>query len=228
MVRLYRDMKLKAYFANVPLDEDEEFDKKIYIPSEWDPKHWMVPVEVTYRFHKLRRELEALFQKRRGTSNLLPIQRKSLHALRQQHSTIVVDCDKNLGPCLIDRETYITRTLAHLQDRHTYLPLTHIQVQQEVSRVQNNIKDWMKEHDRWLTRAEKKYLRHEPTTNLPIFYMTIKIHKTPWSLRPITACRNTLLHKLGVFVDRYLQRYAQAFPSYFKNSRELKDKLGTL
>ena len=141
MVRLYRDMKLKAYFANIPLDEDEEFDKKIYIPSEWDPKHWMVPVEVTYRFHKLRRELEALFLKRRGTSNLLPIQRKSLHALRQQHSTIVVDCDKNLGPCLIDRETYITRTLAHLQDRHTYLPLTQIQVRQEVSRVQNNIKD---------------------------------------------------------------------------------------
>ena len=43
--------------------------------------------------------------------------------------------------------------------------------------------------------------------------------------RPIVACPGSLLHGLGVWVDRKLQEVAQKTVSYFKNTLELKKRL---
>ena len=55
--------------------------------------------------------------------------------------------------------------------------------------------------------------------------MTVKIHKTPWALQPITACRNTCMFALGVVLESLLQQVATTFPSYFNNSKNLKTDL---
>ena len=43
--------------------------------------------------------------------------------------------------------------------------------------------------------------------------------------RPIVSCPGSLLHGLGVWVDRKLQEVAQRIVSYFKNTLELKKEL---
>ena len=43
--------------------------------------------------------------------------------------------------------------------------------------------------------------------------------------RPIVSCPGSLLHRLGVWVDRKLQEVAQNTISYFKNTLELKKQL---
>ena len=43
--------------------------------------------------------------------------------------------------------------------------------------------------------------------------------------RPIVSCPGSLLHGLGVWVDRKLQEVAQRTVSYFKNTLELKKEL---
>ena len=64
------------------------------------------------------------------------------------------------------------------------------------------------------------------------FYLTLKAHKLkPGEMvdnlksRPIVSCPASLLHGLGVWVDRKLQEVAQNTISYFKNSLELKEQL---
>ena len=57
-----------------------------------------------------------MFQKRRGVNNLLPIQLCALQETRNNHDIIVLGCNKNLGPAVIERSTYIQRVLEHLQD----------------------------------------------------------------------------------------------------------------
>ena len=59
----------------------------------------------------------------------------------------------------------------------------------------------------------------------PTFYLTIKIHKSPWKTRPIVSCSGSLLYALGVWVDRKLQIVAQSQHSYISSSRQLKDLL---
>ena len=64
------------------------------------------------------------------------------------------------------------------------------------------------------------------------FYLTLKAHKLKpgqtvddLKSRPIVSCPGSLLHGLGVWVDRKLQEVAQRIVSYFKNTLELKKEL---
>ena len=64
------------------------------------------------------------------------------------------------------------------------------------------------------------------------FYLTLKAHKLKLGQtvdhlksRSIVSCSGSILHGLGVWVDRKLQQLAQKTVSYFKNTLELKKQL---
>ena len=64
------------------------------------------------------------------------------------------------------------------------------------------------------------------------FYLTLKAHKlkpgqnvTHLKSRPIIACPGSLLHPLGIWIDRKLQTLAKQQVSYFRNSYELRQEL---
>ena len=82
---------------------------------------------------------------------------------------------------------------------------------------------------------ERAFLRKKLKSNLSPytrFYLTLKAHKLKpgqtvdhLKSRPIVSCPGSLLHGLGVWVDRKLQEVAQKTVSYFKNTLELKKQL---
>ena len=64
------------------------------------------------------------------------------------------------------------------------------------------------------------------------FYLTLKAHKLKpgqnvdnLKSRPIVSCPGSLLHGLGMWVNRKLQEIAQKTIFYFKNTLELKQQL---
>ena len=64
-------------------------------------------------------------EKRQQSTNLLPFQRRALSTLAQQTDVLVVNCDKNLGPAIIDTSTYINRAFSnHLLCTDTYKEMT--------------------------------------------------------------------------------------------------------
>jgi hypothetical protein len=60
------------------------------------------------------------------------------------------------------------------------------------------------------------------------FYLTIKIHKTPISMRLVCSNLASLPHSLGQWVDLVLQLVVTSQPTYFKDSFALKHELNTL
>ena len=82
---------------------------------------------------------------------------------------------------------------------------------------------------------ERAFLRKELKSNqspYARFYLTLRAHKLKpgetvdqLKSRPIVSCPGSLLHGLGVWVDRKLQEVAQNTISYFKNTLELKKQL---
>ena len=83
----------------------------------------------------------------------------------------------------------------------------------------NHILGWLKTHNKKLTTMERAILRKElKSSQSPYtrFYLTLKAHKLKpgqtvdqLKNRPIVSCPGSLLHVLGVWVDRKLQEVAQ-------------------
>ena len=156
--------------------------------------------------------------------------------LQQQQTFLIVPCDKNLGPAIIERHDYLTIAMRdHLSDTTTYKPLTTSEIDRYTSDITKNILGWMKTHHKTLTKMERAFLRKKLKSNqspYARFYLTLKAHKIKpgqtvdhLKSRPIVSCPGSLLHGLGVWVDRKLQEVAQRIASYFKNTLELKKEL---
>ena len=87
--RLEKSLALKKTFAGQEPD-DKDCHPKIYTPSKWKPRPWMLSNELTYRCSRFFCAIMTLFQKQRGTPNFLPTQCKILQNIRNHEDTIMV------------------------------------------------------------------------------------------------------------------------------------------
>jgi menaquinone-dependent protoporphyrinogen IX oxidase len=129
------------------------------------------------------------------------------------------------------RELNISRALQdHLLDTKTYKRLTLAQATRQTENLKNKLKHFLEYYARKLDAADIKYLTKTTavTDPYPKFYITAKIHKTPWKTRPIVSVPGSLLDGLGRWVDKILQPYLNATKSTILSSTTLKDKLVSL
>ena len=226
--RFRRDLFCKTYFAGKD-NVNADFDMKLHVSSTWCPLDWMIPNSIHRRLRNFTQSTNSLFKKKKCKPNLLWHQHIALSTLQKDHRFLVIHCDKNLGPAIIEKDVYIQRALSdHLLDTTSYRSLTPDQAMDMKTTIKSKILDWLKKYKKLLTAQERKFIRYhtnQSDTGLPVFYLSAKVHKTPWSTRPIISCSGSLLYSVGVWVDRQLQKVAIQQPSYIKNSKELKDLL---
>ena len=226
--RLRRDMELKCFFAGTKSTFDG--DMRMYIRSSWTPPPWVFPNEVKYRLNKLTEYVKLAFKKtRKKTENLMPHQSKALKSLQQSTDLLVVQCDKNLGPALIEYERYIRLVERdHLSDELSYQRMTSEEANEFAMDTVKAVMTWLTRHHHSATKMERQFIRMSINgNNSPhsIFYATMKVHKSPLKTRPIVSCSGSALENLGVWVDRKLQHFLPMFASYFKSSEILKEQL---
>jgi hypothetical protein len=202
----------------------------MYLPSEWNPPFSNVPRSLSRRLDHFEHVITSQFRtKLRVKPNLLRHQRFALESLRLQKDFLIVACDKNLGPSIIERDEYIKlafRDHFSKPDTYQYLPTAEVATQR--TRIQALLDFWISKYHRILTKEERKFLkRHSSlcTDPFPYFYLTMKVHKTPLKTRPIVSCSGSLLFALGIWIDDKLQPVARHQKSYFKSSYVLKQEL---
>ena len=232
--RFQKDLYTKVFFSGRPLPEDKKYNKKMQVVSEWEPKPWDIPDTIHDRLQLFRRHILRLMRiKRPRTTNLLPFQMRALSNLALRTDVLVVNCDKNLGPALINTSTYVERAFKdHLDCPATYIQMKEEEATSHMRTVAHKIKLWINKYStktktrQAICATELSYLRStfEPEkATLPVFYLTLKVHKSPWTTRPIVSCSGSLLYHLGIWVDSHLQKLATVQKTYIKNSKELKD-----
>ena len=115
--RFVRDVRIKFAFAG---EEHEKMDchKKIYVKSSWQPSAASEQLEdLLLQFEQEIRAERDIASKRPKATNLSRYQFATLQHLRSNRQVIVLICDKNLGPAVMQRDTYIAQMLSdHLQD----------------------------------------------------------------------------------------------------------------
>ena len=236
--RLVQSLKVKIFFAtqwaNNDDNNDADYNPRMYSPTGWVPPEKLSPFpkELHWRLQQFQTLLKTMVKRQKSRSNLLRPQRLSLNYLRSQEHLLVVQCDKNLGPALIERDKYVQLVLRdHLSDDRTYQRLTTQEATSSANRIQLLLQNWMTKHKKDLTKNERKFMADKLKSNVTpfaTFYATMKVHKSPLKTRPIVSCSGSLLEALGIWVDDKLQIAAKQQRSYFKSSFDLKRELLSL
>ena len=101
--------------------------------------HGTIPsVALEERLSRFSDALNKLFKTHKGKTNLLPHQQRALRILKQQQTFLIVPCDKNIGPAIIERHDYLKIAMRdHLNDMTTYKSLTASETDRYLSEIKN-------------------------------------------------------------------------------------------
>ena len=229
--RLRRDVQIKLFFANHQ-DNNSSYIPELYLPSEWIPDHVnQTADELIDKFEEQLLYAKSKLPKKKH-SNLTRIQKKTINFLHNHPDFIVFLADKNLGPAIIERDEYIRRALKdHLNDHLTYERLEKETALWDLFFQRNQILAFAKKHEKTMQDGEitffKRFLFQEKFRT-PQFYITAKVHKSPWKTRPIVSTSGSLMAFLSKWVDYQLNSLAKQSPTYISNSKQVKKELESL
>ena len=135
-------------------------------------------------------------------------------------------CDKKIGPIIIELNFYIERVFRnHLYQIETYLYLPPALAASKMASLKLKFGTWIKQNSEHLTMMEKLFLKTNMQAKFdpfPLLYVMVKMHKTPWSMRPIISCTGRLMHTIGVCTGSKFQQVVAYITAYLKNSKVLK------
>ena len=96
------------------------------------------PIALEERLSCFSTALNKVFKTCKGKTNLLPHQHLALRMLQQQETFLIVPCDKNLGPMIIECHDYIKIAMRdHLSDTTTYKSLSTSEIDRYSSEIKN-------------------------------------------------------------------------------------------
>ena len=200
--RFRQDAFIKAFFRDKPAPPKVDYNPKMHLRTQWIPQTYQIDDLTVQRTSAFIWKLKSHFPKKRSSPNLLPHQRALLSTLRRADKFVIAKCDKNLGPSIIEKTSYIRKTFQdHLDDDTTYKRLTQAEADTATALTRTRIDVFLRKHKSTVTAKERKYIKAATAAvrdPLPKFYTTMKVHKSPLKTRPIVSCSGSLLHPLGV------------------------------
>jgi hypothetical protein len=125
--RFDRNLRVKVFMAGAENDPTNPYNPKMYSSSDRIPPNLFTPVDLLKRLSAFKAALKSQYKPRRCRNNLVPHQQRALNSLRNQDDFIIVQCDTNLGPAVIEKEEYIQLALTHLTNTTTYRRLSPLE-----------------------------------------------------------------------------------------------------
>jgi hypothetical protein len=172
--RFQRDLFLKVFFAGQTLPP-----AKLFIPSDWYPPTETIPAELRVQMKQFRAHILRLFKPTpQCPPNLVPHQNRLLRALKESSGLLVVRTDKNLGPAIVDRTTYIHKAFTdHLSDKATYQSLTSSKARTAINELSVKLIVFIADNSEELGEAHRKFLLNimkDVKDPYPHLYLTFK------------------------------------------------------
>lgn len=147
----------------------------------------------------------------------------TLRQLKQHNSFTIKPTDKNLGPAILDTQTYIKQILQEHLLTKDYQRLSPESAKQLLRNLSTTLKSLITSNATKLTKAELTYFQRSLTNHhrIPIFYGLPKVHKTPFSLRPVVSTSGSLLAIFSTWLDFKMKDLLPYVLSYTKNSESI-------
>ena len=237
--RFNNDVRRIHYFKTHPPEEEDEgevtYIPELYIKSDWEPpKCADASIEKSMADFETTLCREQQLYNKPTLSNLTPRQWRMAELLKDNDKFITIEGDKNLGGCILIRDTYNHRACTeHLGDRTIYQPLSKEEARRRLGKLRYNIRSF---YSKWrakriMSKAEVVYLQRaleENPEQHARFRMSLKVHKTPWKMRPIVCCAGTFMNHLSRWLDYWLQKLKPFIPTYLRDSKHILTLLAEL
>jgi dGTP triphosphohydrolase len=168
---------------------NSNYTKQLYKKNtNWNPPPASLIIEEQFtNFEKLLQDTQSQYITKYKTTklhNLTTIQQKALKELKNNKQLIIKPTDINLGPALMELDTYIQQVLCEHLLTQDYIQLTKQEATARMDALKQDLKLLIKTNETSLPQAEVTFFNHSLKTRfrLPIFYGLPKVHKTPMSL----------------------------------------------
>ena len=235
MLKMARSIRIRYFLLDNSTAANPNYEKQIYVKNDkWHPPPAPISVEdkITDFEKGLRRQEQALITKNKKLklSNLTPLQTGILRQLKENKNIIIKPSDKNLGPTVMDTTSYVKQVLEEHLLSKDYKQLTKEEVQNSMENLKLTLKTVIENNSPHLSEPELNYFKRSLARKfrIPIFYGLPKVHKTPFSLRPVVSTTNSLLAIASTWLDYKMKTLLPYVQSYIKNSMSVIQDLKQL
>jgi predicted GIY-YIG superfamily endonuclease len=153
--------------------------------------------------------------------NLTNEQLKTLKNFKQQKVLKVVECDKNIGMCLIQTDLYNKLVYDHLNNNTLYEKLTQNPLNVTIKTVKTELEILYKR--KYISK--RLYKKFTPKAcSLGKIRLLPKLHKNKFSCRPIINCKNQATATISKFLDLLLRQITKKSKSFLRDSQNLLQK----
>ena len=150
----------------------------------------------------------------------------TINTLKKDTSILICNADKNLGICIVDREWYEKEALRLLQNNNnTYMKIPNMP---HMDIFISRIVQILEKHKKYNIKLREYFLQNCTKDNsnkkyngISRFYLTIKIHKAPITVRPIVSSVGCFTYFISKYLDSILQKVLKTLPSYLRNTNDL-------
>jgi hypothetical protein len=214
-----RSIRNKWFFRN---KERDDFIPKFHVPNQkWSPPKASALIEqgldsaMGVIDDQIRRAFVAIAERPavRKYSNWMKVQE-----FLENQGLLAKLTDKNLGLAVFPVYWYDATILQMLADQKTYRLATNVPA------IALVLKDKLTEEllPKWhLPPQMEKYIREKTTTTIPEFHAIPKVHKNPWTLRPIVPSHSWVTTTTSEVLDHLCQPLLDLFPWVVASSKEV-------
>ena len=169
--------------------------------------------------------VEILKKAKPPPSNISKAERLTIKSLREDKSIMILPADKGRATVVMNTEDYDSKAKSLLEDTRTYQPLK----KDPTKGFKRQLVQLLQELKTSNAISQQQYYYLYPTAeDIPKFYGLPKIHKANAPLRPIVACRGTIVYNVAKFVAQIIAPLVGKSQYHIENSKDLVNKLSVL
>jgi hypothetical protein len=217
------------------LDEEAPEENQDYIPGLYLQSSWRAPhgdQYLEYRLLAFEIDLNTSIESRppNRKDSLTYYERRALNEMRHDPSLIICDSDKNLGPAVTTKITYLKSIYTEHLSTNAYEQLMEVQAYRPNQTTRTKLKLLRQSIT---SKAEHTYLSRASLTKkrLHHLYGIPKLHKDPLKWHPIVTCVNGVTEEASKWLDHHMRRLLPYIYTYLRDSQHVIDiftNLGTL
>ena len=232
--RLTKDIRRIYTFRDEPPLSDDGYIPSLYIKSDFsfDPADDRIEEALKNFCQAVQHKQRDRQRRRKPRRNITVGEWDLITFLRRHDQYIVIQADKNLGPCILDRDTYIFRAFKeHLGNKRNYRLLTKQQAINHHQLLRYEFDSWRTRHDKVISDYEKDFFRRSrqgKRDRFARFRMTAKVHKSPWKMRPIVCCAGTWMNDWSKWLDYQLRHLKCHVSSFVQDSQQIVEEVRQL
>ena len=210
-----RTVRIKWFFRHKY--QDRYFNPKFYVKTEWNPPTASAEVEKAISLARGALARQVSFHAR--DSRPLNPEINTLRAFLTEKHFLVKITDKNLGLAVVKKTWYQAQCRAHLSKTNNYRAHAH-----DVFILMEKLRKIWERH--YLHGSIVKFLEQSSAT-VPRFHVIPKVHKKPWSSRPIVPSHSWITSRASQVVDYFLQKALKQVYWVLQSTRDFVRKLRT-